>query len=101
LLNLQTFIADLLKAAFPHLTDGQIKVTVQGLFHLDQDVPQFKEHLRDFLVQIKEFTGEDDSDLYLEERETSLRLAQEEKRRIQLTVPGILNPHEIPEEMQD
>ena len=25
--------------------------------------------MRDFLVQIREFTGEDDTDLYLEERE--------------------------------
>ena len=47
------------------------------------------------------FKGEDDSDLYLEEREASLKTAQEEKRKVQLSVPGILNPHEIPEEMQD
>ena len=31
----------------------QVKVFVEGLFHLDKDIPQFKEHLRDFLVQIK------------------------------------------------
>lgn len=49
----------------------------------------------------QEFTGEDDTDLYLEEREMALRLAQEDKRRVQMSVPGILNPHEIPEEMQD
>ncbi len=68
---------------------------------MDQNLPAFKEHLRDFLVQIKEFTGEDQSDLYLEEREEALRKAAEEKRRIQESVPGILNPHELPEEMQD
>lgn len=50
---------------------------------------------------LKEYTGEDDSDLYLEERENALLVAQEEKRRQQMAVPGILNPHEIPEEMQD
>ena len=50
---------------------------------------------------LQEFIGEDDSDLYLEEREESLKQAQAEKRRIQMSVPGILNPHEIPEEMQD
>ncbi|XP_063982063.1 exportin-1 isoform X3 [Diachasmimorpha longicaudata] len=98
---MQEFVARLFKAAFPHLTDNQIKITVQGLFNLDQDIPAFKEHLRDFLVQIREYTGEDDSDLYLEERETALRLAQEEKRRQQMAVPGIINPHEMPEEMQD
>ena len=30
---------------------------------------EIQDHLRDFLVQIREFTGEDDTDLYLEERE--------------------------------
>jgi len=40
-------------------------------------------------------------DLYLEEREEQLRVAQEEKRKRQKAVPGILNPHEMGEEMQD
>lgn len=97
----QQFVANLLKTAFPHLTDNQVKITVQGFINLDQNVVQFKEHLRDFLVQIREFTGEDDSDLYLEEREASLRVAEQEKRKVQMSVPGILNPHEIPEDMQD
>lgn len=134
-LYIQDFTATLLRSAFPHLTDNQIKITVQGMFNLDQDIPAFKEHLRDFLVQIRvsfcflvqtskvlvyevlivflikktmylvnffqEYTGEDDSDLFLEEREKTLQAAQAEKRRVQLSVPGILNPHEVPEEMQD
>ncbi|CAL1266809.1 unnamed protein product [Larinioides sclopetarius] len=97
----QEFVAHLLKTAFGHLSDPQIKITVQGFFNLDQDIPAFKEHLRDFLVQIREFAGEDDSDLFLEEREAALLQAQEEKRRIDKSVPGILNPHEIAEDMQD
>ena len=97
----QEFVANLLRTAFPHLSDNQIKITVTGLFNLDADIPAFKEHLRDFLVQIREFTGEDDSDLFLEEREAALRKAQDDKRRIQISVPGMLNPHEMPEEMQE
>jgi exportin-1 len=54
-----------------------------------------------FNLIFQEYTGEDDSDLYLEERLMALRQAQELKRRVQLSVPGILNPHELPEEMQD
>eukprot|EP00092_Neocalanus_flemingeri_P041298 GFUD01044970.1.p1 GENE.GFUD01044970.1~~GFUD01044970.1.p1 ORF type:complete len:1073 (-),score=291.78 GFUD01044970.1:717-3935(-) len=98
---IQGFVANLLKTAFPHLTDNQIKITVTGLFNLNQDIPGFKDHLRDFLVQIRESTGEDDTDLYLEEREAALKTAQEDKRKVQMSVPGILNPHEIAEEMQD
>ena len=100
-LYIKEYTAALLKQAFPHLQHAQIKVFVQGLFDLDQNLGQFKEHLIDFLVQIKEFQGEDCADLYLEERETQLRLAQEEKRKRQSAVPGILNPHEIGDEMQD
>lgn len=50
---------------------------------------------------LQEVTGEDDSDLYLEERETELKKIQEEKRRMMMAVPGMLNPHEMPEDMQD
>ena len=71
---LQNYLQRMLKAGFPHLTEyvsfsfsvvfkhvilgysassSQIKITVQGMFQLDQDVSQFKEHLRDFLVQVK------------------------------------------------
>lgn len=54
-----------------------------------------------FVWITQEFAGEDTSDLFLEERETALRQAQEEKHKLQMSVPGILNPHEIPEEMCD
>lgn len=30
-----------------------------------------------------------------------MRAAQETKLKAQMAVPGILNPHELPEEMQD
>ena len=50
---------------------------------------------------IQEYRSEDVSDLYLEEREQQLTAAQEEKRKVQLSVPGIVNPHDMPEEMQD
>lgn len=50
---IQEYVASLLKSAFSHLTDNQIKVFVTGLFNLDQEVSAFKEHLRDFLIQIR------------------------------------------------
>jgi exportin-1 len=101
MIYVQEFIANILKTAFPHLTQNQVKITVQGFFSLDQDVPAFKDHLRDFLVQIKQSLGEDDSDLFLEDKEASLKAAQEAKHKIQSSVPGILNPHEIAEEMEE
>lgn len=52
-LYVQEYVASLLKSAFSHLTDNQIKVFVTGLFNLNQNVAAFKEHLRDFLIQIR------------------------------------------------
>ena len=56
---------------------------------MDQNLPAFKEHLRDFLVQIKEFAGDDTNDLYLEELEEALKKAADDKRKVQESVPGI------------
>lgn len=95
------YVKDLLKNVYSHLTDAQIDITVKGFFDLDQDVAAFKDHLRDFLIQIREFSGEDDSDLFLAEREMLLKQHEEEKRRRQMMVPGIINPHDIPDIMQD
>lgn len=52
-LFIQEYVAQLLKSAFSHLTDNQIKVFVTGLFNLNHDVTAFKEHLRDFIIQIR------------------------------------------------
>lgn len=49
----QGYVANLLKSAFSHLSEAQIKITVQGFFNLNQQQNLFREHLRDFLVQIK------------------------------------------------
>ena len=40
------------------------------------------------------------SDLFLEEREIQLKKAAEDKRKAQLSVPGIINPHDRPDDMQ-
>ena len=54
-----------------------------------------------FLIRLKEQTGDDLSDLYLEEREQDIRQALDEKRRQQLLVPGIIGPNELNDDMQD
>jgi len=85
------FVGNLLKSAFAHLSDDQIRVTVKGFYSFNQDPVRMKSHLRDFLVQIKEFVGEDTTDLFIEEREAEIQAMQKKK----MAVPGILNPHEI------
>jgi exportin-1 len=50
----------------------QIQAFVNGLFTLHGDQTRFKINVRDFLIELKEFAGQDNAELYLEEREASL-----------------------------
>lgn len=88
-------LSRLLKQVFPHLQDPQIRVFIDGLFSFNQNVSALREHVRDFLVQIREVAGEDLSDLYLEEREAEIAKAQEVKLKQKTCVPGIFGPHEF------
>jgi CRM1 C terminal len=50
----------------------QVRVFVNGLFSLQGDQNRFKVNVRDFLIELKEFAGQDNAELYLEEREVGL-----------------------------
>jgi exportin-1 len=50
----------------------QIQVFVSGLFSLYGDQNRFKVNVRDFLIELKEFAGQDNAELYMEEREAGL-----------------------------
>lgn len=67
---------------------------MHGLFSLNQDLPKFKLNLRDFLVSIKEFAGDDDTELYQEERESETQIRQQAEREKAMQVPGLLKPSE-------
>ncbi|CAI5450933.1 unnamed protein product [Caenorhabditis angaria] len=79
---------------FSNLTQDQIRVIIKGFFSFNTEIGLMRNHLRDFLIQIKEFNGEDTSDLFLEEREAEIQQAQSRKR----AVPGMINPNDLQEE---
>jgi len=84
---LRQHISLLLANAFGNLSEQQIIQFVSGLFDLAKDINRFQSHLRDFLVKIKEFsTGEDNSQLFLEEREAELNRIRQQ----QMAVPGLV-----------
>lgn len=91
----------LLQNAFPNLQPGQIKIFVNGLFDLKGDSETFKQHLRDFLVKLKEFQAADDNEeLFLEERELELQKKKAAEMQAAQQVSGILKPAER-EDMDD
>lgn len=79
----------LLRNAFPNMTPTQVATVVHNLFTSLNDYNIFKGHLRDFLVQTKEFSAGDNTDLYddLKQAELIEKKQQEDERnaRSQLT----------------
>ncbi|ONI25887.1 hypothetical protein PRUPE_2G324800 [Prunus persica] len=87
----------LLSTSFPNMTGTEVTQFVSGLFDSRTDLSTFKNHIRDFLVQSKEFSAQDNKDLYAEEA-----AAQREKdRQRMLSIPGLIAPNEIQDEMVD
>ena len=73
---------------------GQIHHFVEGLFIHNMDLPKFKLILRDFLIQLKEFSG-DNSELYAEERDDAQKAAQVAERERLAKVGGLLKPADL------
>jgi len=64
---------------------------------LTKDLPAFKSQLRDFLIQLKEFFGQDNQDMYSEEAETALAQQRKNEMELALRVPGMIRPQDRPE----
>lgn len=106
---LRDHVAYLLMEAFPNLSRQQVITFVRGLFDVSMDLNAFKQHLRDFLVTIKEFStdGQDNSELFAEEKEAELELLRQEQMQYIASVPGLMRPqdvdlgNELPRDMSD
>ncbi|GLT95335.1 hypothetical protein SLE2022_130230 [Rubroshorea leprosula] len=87
----------LLSTSFPNMTTAEVTQFVNGLFESRNDLSTFKNHIRDFLVQSKEFSAQDNKDLYAEEAAAQ----RERERQRMLSIPGLIAPNEIQDEMLD
>lgn len=76
------------------LSRQQIAQFIEGLFALSSDLSRFKLNIRDFLIQLKEFS-DDNAELYAEDRETAQQQAKEAERERAARVGGLLKPSEI------
>lgn len=91
---LTMFVGTLLQNAFANLTPAQITSFVEGLFTLNTQYDKFRLALRDFLISLREFAG-DNAELYLlekEQQETAAKAADIERRS---KVSGLLKPSEL------
>ena len=71
---------------------------INGCFDQSLDINAFKQHLRDFLINVKEYAaGDRNDDLYDEENKLQQEQVSDELRAYQKSVPGLLKPSEIEE----
>ncbi|KAL1920697.1 uncharacterized protein VTP21DRAFT_1074 [Calcarisporiella thermophila] len=98
---LHEYVVNLLQTAFPHLQPVQVQRFATGLFELNGDLVKFKLHVRDFLIQLKEFASTDNADLFLEEREAELEEKRKLERENALKVPGMVKPADLPMDAED
>lgn len=73
---------------------AQVRVFVDGLFTLHGDLTRFKLNLRDFLIQLKEFSG-DNAELFAEEREAEIEARNKAERERAAKVGGLMKPSEM------
>lgn len=112
---IRDYLMQLLLYAFPNLLPGQVKTFVVGLFERRNDMILFKQHLRDFLIQLKQFQSSEgqeeetslgadisgtnvNAELFREEREAEDEEKRKKERENALKVPGLLKPQELDED---
>ncbi|GAB2227548.1 hypothetical protein Drorol1_Dr00009371 [Drosera rotundifolia] len=99
--NNEVFVRDytikLLSSSFPNMTANEVTLFVNGLFDSISDLSMVKTHIRDFLVQSKEFSAQDNKDLFAEEAAAQ----RERDRQRAMSIPGLIAPSEIQDEMLD
>jgi exportin-1 len=78
----------------------QIQRFIANLGDNHNDINRFKLSLRDFLIQLKEFSG-DNAELYLEEKEAETQRRQQEERDMAMRIPGMLKPSQMDDGDED
>ncbi|PVU89531.1 hypothetical protein BB559_003322 [Furculomyces boomerangus] len=91
------YIVDLLGNAFPNLGNMQLKAFVTDIFEYNANFDTFRSTVRDFLIKLKVFSGEND-EMFLAEREKDMNLLNSVERSAVMKVPGMLKPSEMEDE---
>lgn len=71
-----------------------------AMFEYNNIPSKFKLEVRDFLIQLKEFAGEN-AELFLEEKEAELEAKRKAEREKALSIPGMVKPSELPSTMDE
>mmetsp|Transcript_26089 Transcript_26089/g.42132 ORF Transcript_26089/g.42132 Transcript_26089/m.42132 type:complete len:1081 (+) Transcript_26089:326-3568(+) len=98
---LQVHVSNMVHQAFPNVGKKLVEQFIAGLSTSSLDLSKFKGVLRDFLIQIKEFSADEDIDaLYSHEKEEEKRQKEMQALQQRAAIPGLLTQAEK-DEMAD
>lgn len=80
---------------------SELQTFVAALSEYYNDLNRFKLALRDFLIQLKEFLGDDNAELYLEEKEAENARKADLARQQAMRIPGMLKPDQLEDKDED
>mmetsp|Transcript_13038 Transcript_13038/g.37523 ORF Transcript_13038/g.37523 Transcript_13038/m.37523 type:complete len:1117 (-) Transcript_13038:31-3381(-) len=83
------FLYDLIGKSFPMLHRSQVEIFVLQCFTLSRDPREFQEHMRDFLITLREW-GSHEAALYEDDRRKALDEAQTAEQKWRMQVPGLV-----------
>merc|ERR1711920_983317 len=83
------FLYDVIGKSFPALNRSQIEIFVLQCFNKARQPAEFQAHIRDFLIQLREWGSHEDA-LYADERNEALQQAQAQESQSRMAVPGLV-----------
>lgn len=83
------YLASTLSTAFPHLSQHRIQAFIIGVHPASADEAKLKCHVRDFLIEMKEF-AEDNAELFHDETSAAAAAAATADLERRRAVPGLL-----------
>jgi len=96
------FLFNLIGKSFPTLNQSQVEIFVLNCFNKSRQPGEFQQHIRDFLIQLKEW-GSHESALYEAERQRAQEEQQHLEQQLRMQVPGLIPQYDASrqEEMDD
>jgi exportin-1 len=98
-MNDLSLILSCLLSSFSH--SAQVQQFVVNLAEYHSDLNRFKLALRDFLIQLKEFSAGDNTELFLEEKELEAKEREQTERAAAARIPGMLKPSQMEDDKDE
>jgi exportin-1 len=88
---------------FETVNRTQLEAVIPNMFNRSDNWPEFVQVIRDFLISLKEFAGEDAS-LYEPERQQAIEDSKKKEEATRTAVPGLVpqyDPARLADDMDD